>query len=268
MAFPVRDDLPTRRPSWLTMVLIGVLAAVFLLLQPATFQRPSPIGSPPSSIESAREVAEAERFLMRWGTVPCEVTTGEPVAAGPADCDDPPTRHLPEDKSVILSLLTAMFLHADVLHLAGNALFLWVFGNNLEDRLGRGWYGVLYLLGGVLATLAYVATAPQSTTPLLGASGAIAAVMGAYLVFQPRARILTGVVAVPQLVYLPAAVVLGLYFVTQFFTADDRVAWEAHAGGMVAGALIALALSRLPSIRARERTDVDVALRPTGLRGR
>ncbi len=72
---------------------------------------------------------------------------------------------------------------------------------------------------------------------------------------------LTAVASVPQLVYLPAAAVLGLYFVTQFFTADDGIAWEAHAGGMVAGALIALALSRLPSIRARERTDVDVAFR-------
>jgi len=243
------------------MVLIGVLTFVFLVLQPALFQRPATSGSGSVDASTTREVAEAETFLMRWGTVPCEVTTGRAVIERPDGCDEALTRHLPGEKSVPLSLLTALFLHADVFHLAGNLLFLWVFGNNVEDRLGRGWYVLLYLVGGVAASLTFVAFNQHSAAPLIGASGAIAAVMGAYLVFQPRARVLTGIVAVPQVVYLPAAAVLGLYFVTQFFTVDDGVAWQAHAGGMVAGALLALLVGRLPSIRARARTDVDVGLR-------
>lgn len=258
MALPFRDDLPTRRVSWLTMVLIGVNLAVFLLLQPASFQDPAGFFDESTSY---LEVAESEEFVMRWAAVPCEVTTGELVADRPDGCDDPPTRSLPDEKSIVLSLLTAMFLHGDVVHLAGNLLFLWAFGNNVEDRMGRGSYLLLYLLGGLAATLTFVAVQPESAVPMLGASGAIAAVMGAYLVFYPRARFLTAVSVGPQLVYLPALAVLSLYFATQFLTSDDGIAWEAHAGGMVAGAVLALVMGRLPWIRARARTDVDVGLR-------
>lgn len=258
MAIPFRDDLPTRRVPWLTMVLIGINVVVFLFVQPAIFQRP--VGG---SVEAAiSDSAEAEEFLMRWAVVPCEVVTGEALADAPDRCEEAPTPHLPEDKGVLVPLLTAMFLHGDIVHLAGNMLFLWVFGSNVEDRMGRWWYLGLYLVGGIFGTLTFVALVPESAGPMVGASGAIAAAMGAYLVFYPRARILSVVTTGPQVVYLPAIAVLGLYFVTQFFTsADLGVAWQAHAGGMAGGALLALALGRLPWIRARARTDVDVGLR-------
>lgn len=257
MAFPFRDDLPTRRVPWLTMALVAVNVVVFLFVQPPVFQRPAS-----DSISSAMaDTAEGEEFLMRWGVVSCEVMTGEPMADRPEDCDDAQTRYLPEEKAIPLSLLTAMFLHADVLHLAGNMLFLWVFGSNVEDRMGRAWFLVLYLLGGLIATMTFVLLQQSSSSPLLGASGAIAAAMGAYLVFYPRARILTVVTAGPQVVYLPAIAVLGLYFVTQFFTATEGVAWQAHAGGMAGGAALAVVLGLLPWIRARRRTDVDLGLR-------
>lgn len=256
MALPFRDDLPTRRVSWLTMVLIGVNIVVFLLVQPASFQAP---------VNADRaEVIEQRTFVLRWGTVPCEVVTGQVLADRPDDCDEPLSRYLSADKSVPVSLLTAMFLHASVVHLASNLLFLWVFGNNVEDRLGRFWYLALYLVGGVLGSLTFVAAHSTSAVPLVGASGAIAAVMGAYLVLYPRARMLTALAtAGVQVVYVPAVVVLGLYFVTQFFTAAEEVAWEAHAGGMVAGAGLALLIGLLPSVRRRARTDVDVGLRRT-----
>ncbi len=135
-------------------------------------------------------------------------------------------------------------------------LFLWVFGNNVEDRLGRLWYLALYLGGGVAATVGYAMVNPSAAIPLIGASGAIAAVMGAFLVFHPRARILTAIAtAAFQVVYVPALVVLILYFVTQFFTAEEFVAWEAHVAGMVAGFIGALLLGRVASVRRRAEAD-------------
>ncbi|MCB0978819.1 MAG: rhomboid family intramembrane serine protease [Acidimicrobiales bacterium] len=261
MALPLRDDLPTRRVSWVTMVLIGLNAFVFLVLQPPTFQSPFQPG-----ISSARDridaVAEQETFTMRWSTVPCEVMAGQPLASAPDGCEKPPSRHISEDKPVYLSLLTAMFLHGSVVHLVGNLVFLWVFGNNVEDRLGRFWFLVVYLVGGLAGFLTFVLAHQHASSPLLGASGAVAAVMGAYLVLYPRARVLTAVAtAAAQVVYLPAVAVLGLFFVTQFFTSGDQIAWEAHAGGMAAGALLALAIGLLPSVRRRARTDVDLGLR-------
>jgi membrane associated rhomboid family serine protease len=195
--------------------------------------------------------------------VACEVLTGERVADRPDGCENDIGGPLPRDKSVYLALLTAMFLHGSTAHLAGNMLFLWVFGNNVEDRLGTLRYLALYLVGGVAATLGYAAVNARAPVPLIGASGAIAAVMGAYLVLFPRGRILTAIAtAAFQVVYVPAAVVLVLFFVTQFLTPDNEVAWEAHVAGMVAGFLGALALSRLPSVRRRaEMDDVDLALR-------
>ncbi len=259
MALPLRDDLVPRRFPWVTLALFALNVVVFLFVQPSAFQNPP--GEYTSS-EVAREV-EATEYAMRWGAVACELRTGELVADRPEECDDDVGEPLPRDKSVYLALLTCMFLHGSTAHLAGNMLFLWVFGNNVEDRLGSLRYLALYLLGGMAATLGYVAVNASASVPLIGASGAIAAVMGAYLVLFPRGRILTAIAtAAFQVVYVPAAVVLVLFFVTQFLTPDNEVAWEAHVAGMVAGFVGALALSRLPSVRRRaELDDVDLALR-------
>ena len=149
------------------------------------------------------------------------------------------------DKNVWLAVLFSMFLHGSILHVLGNMLFLWVFGNNVEDRLGPIPYLLFYLLAGVAATAAHVAFNAGSTVPTIGASGAIAGVMGAYIVWWPHARVLS---LIPILFFfgfieLPAAVVLGVWFVTQFFTnPNEGIAWLAHVGGFTFGAAVAFAL--------------------------
>lgn len=274
MAVPLRDLVPTRRFPWVTLALIVANVVIFLFVQPSGFQ------NPPSTegVVSARDVErtqDANDFAYRWGAVACEVLTGRPLAEDPDGCHDEPDveqyaaeAHQSPDKSPILGLLTSIFLHGSVSHLGGNMLFLWVFGNNVEDRVGRGLYLGLYLVGGMLAGLGFALVNPHAMVPLIGASGAIAVAMGAYLVFHPRGRILTLVAPGSfQLVYVPAAVVLVLFFVTQFFTGEENVAWEAHAAGMLVGALAALLLGRLPSLRQGGPSDPsagDPALARTG----
>jgi len=262
LAVPLRDGLPTRRFPWVTLALIVVNVVVFLFVQPSAYQSP-PDTDDGYSVDEARREDQAVEFAFRWGAVSCELESGQRLATDPSACEDVPSEPLPAGKSVYLALLTCMFLHGSVLHLAGNMLFLWVFGNNVEDRLGWARYLALYLVGGLAATLGYAAVNQGAAVPLIGASGAIAAAMGAYLVFHPKGRILTAIAtAAFQVVYVPAVVVLGLFFVTQFLTPDNEVAWEAHVAGMVAGVIGAFGLARLPSVKHRRDLDsADVALR-------
>ncbi|WP_426573055.1 rhomboid family intramembrane serine protease [Aquihabitans sp. McL0605] len=261
MALPLRDDERSRRVPWLTMALIAINVVVFLFIQPSGFQWGAPEGSAGQS--QYWRAQERDEFTNRWGAIPCELRSGKALIDSPPGCKGDRTQYPPAGKSVALALLTCMFLHGSIDHLAGNMLFLWVFGSAVEDRLGRSNFLGLYLLGGIIATLGYVATNPHSAGPLIGASGAIAVVMGAYLVLAPRARILTVIAtAAFQVVYVPAAVVLLLFFVTQFFTADENVAWEAHAAGMVVGAIAGLVLMRIPAIKKRSVDDAaDARLR-------
>lgn len=262
MALPLRDDERTRRTPWITLTLIAVNVLVFLFVQPAGFQGGGI--QRPEDQNRYWQAQEQEQFAYRWGAVACEITTGKALAAKPSGCRGERPSAPPQGKSISLALLTAMFLHGSIDHLAGNMLFLWVFGSTVEDRLGRLNYLGLYLLGGMVATLGYVAVNTRSPVPLIGASGAIAVAMGAYLVLLPRGRILTVIAtAAFQVVYIPAAVVLLLFFVTQFFTdPSESVAWEAHAAGMVAGVLAALVLGRIPAVRRRAVTDAaDAELR-------
>ncbi len=138
------------------------------------------------------------------------------------------------------TLLTYIFLHGGGLHLAGNMLFLWVFGDNIEDAMGHGRFFVFYLLGGVAAGLVQTLADPASPLPTIGASGAVAAVMGAYLILHPRAKILVPIVIFP--VYVPAVFLLLLWIGIQVYTASTGggggVAWWAHIGGFAAGALL------------------------------
>lgn len=254
MALPLRDDTRTRNVPWVTIALIAINVVVFLFIQPSGFQTGVP--DRPGGQGQYWRAQERDEFTYRWGAVACEVTTGKTLATHPKGCRGERTHYPPEGKSISLALLTAMFLHGSIDHLAGNMLFLWVFGSTVEDRLGRLNFLALYLLGGIMATLGFVASNAHSPVPLIGASGAIAVAMGAYLVLLPRGRILTVIfTAAFQVVYVPAAVVLLLFFVTQFFTADDNIAWEAHAAGMVAGAIAALVLSRIPAIKRRALDD-------------
>jgi membrane associated rhomboid family serine protease len=153
----------------------------------------------------------------------------------------------------VLSILTSMFLHGGFLHLLGNMWFLWIFGDNIEDRMGHGRFLFLYLASGVCAALLQVASNPDDATPIVGASGAIAGVLGAYLVLFPRARILT---IVPVFIFLtfvnlPAAFFLILWFAMQFlygmssFVAGaESIAWWAHVGGFVAGVVLAMMIPK------------------------
>jgi membrane associated rhomboid family serine protease len=242
VAVPLRDELPTRRPPVVTWLLIAVNTAVFLFLQPPPFQGGA-VDIDTRRLDPAEE-REAMEFVYRFGVVPCEIEHGEPLADHP-DCDGEPEA-APEGKNVWLSLLTHQFLHGSVAHLVGNLLFLWVFGRKVEDRMGPLAYPAFYLVTGVLAMAGWSLANRGDVTPAVGASGAIAGVMGAYLVLHPRSRVLTFVPGVvTQVVWVPAFVLLGLFFLTQFFTPEiTQVAWEAHVTGMVAGALLAVAIWR------------------------
>jgi membrane associated rhomboid family serine protease len=150
-----------------------------------------------------------------------------------------------------MSVFTSMFLHGGWLHFAGNMLYLWIFGDNVEDRLGHGRYLLFYLGSGAAAALAQTATSPSSFVPMVGASGAIAGVMGAYFVLFPHSRVLTAVFIVffMDLVEIPAIFFLGIWFLMQFFSgvgslgadaAQGGVAFWAHIAGFVVGALVGL----------------------------
>lgn len=251
MALPLRDDSTAARAPVVTWALIVANVAVFLLLQPPLFQSGS-LDTGETSIVQARDRAEAEEHVNRWGVVPCEVRRLEPLVSEPRGCDrGTRVSAVPDEKHVPLSLVTHMFLHGGVIHLVGNMFFLWLFGKNVEDRIGHAPFLGLYLVTGILAMLGHVAANLADAVPAVGASGAVSGVMGAYVVFHPRARILTLVPnLVFQVVYLPAYVLLGLYFVLQFFTPDiAQIAWVAHVAGMVAGGLLALAVERRSRLR-------------------
>lgn len=219
---PLRDDNPTRITPYVTYGLIAVNIIVFLY--ELSLQQPGQI----------------ERFFQIWAVVPRELTgsfQGQVVASP-----------FPE----WMTLITSQFLHGSILHVAGNMLFLWIFGNNVEDCLGHVKYLIFYIACGILAALTQWYFSPGSPVPSLGASGAIAGVMGAYILRFPTAEIIT---LIPlgfftTLTRIPAFFFLGFWFVQQAFngvaslgTADigmsGGIAYWAHAGGFVFGAILA-----------------------------
>jgi membrane associated rhomboid family serine protease len=153
---------------------------------------------------------------------------------------------------IFATLFTSLFLHEGWLHLGGNMLYLWVFGDNVEDKLGHGRFFIFYLICGVAATALHIFIDPASTVPTIGASGAISGVLGAYILMFPRARVLTliPIFIFIQLLELPAFIVLGFWFVLQFFngilslgyasSGMRGVAWWAHIGGFIAGLLLVI----------------------------
>jgi membrane associated rhomboid family serine protease len=172
----------------------------------------------------------AERLMiLKYGVVPSFITGLSGVEL-PADW-------FPR----ILTLLSFQFLHGDIFHLGGNMLYLWIFGNNIEAGLGRLRFLAFYLLGGTLAGLVQVISGPTSSVPMIGASGSIAAVLGAYLVLYPRSRIVIFIwfIFFVRLVPVPALVVLGIWFLLQVISVGgEGTAWMAHIGGFVAGMLL------------------------------
>jgi len=185
-------------------------------------------------------------FIEAYSVVPAAVVQGQPAVLQGCPYNQP--------TPVYLTLLTAMFLHANLLHIAGNMLFLWIFGDNVEDRLGHVAYLVFYLACGLAAAVAQIAIAPDSTLINLGASGAIAGVLGAYIVFFPTARVRTLIFIgfFFTLASLSAFIVIGLWFLLQLVSSlqslnpavvqSGGVAYMAHVGGFVTGLIIALLL--------------------------
>jgi membrane associated rhomboid family serine protease len=245
---PLKDENPTRHPPVATIAIILACIAVYLLWQP------SPLD----------ETGADARFNVEYAAIPCEIREGRPLtidelratyqvgrsdSCGLGSPDSP--AGFPE-KSVWESVLVSMFLHGSVLHLGGNLLFLWIFGNNIEDHLGPIRYVLFYVAGGVVATLGHVALNLDSTIPMVGASGAIAAVMGAYLVWFPEAPVRTLLTFFFILVVrIRAKWLLGFWFALQFFTSPNSgVAWAAHVGGFLFGSVVGLAVRASPALRA------------------
>ena len=246
MVLPVHDVNPTRRTPWVTYLLILVNVGAFLA---------SPVAVAPLLGEASPQAACAQiAFFDEYAAKPAEVVrndAADSVATGAVGQRDgevgcvtqsPP----PYEKRPFLSVLTAMFLHGGWLHLLGNLLFLYVFGNNVEDRLGRLRYLAFYLVCGYAATYVFAVMFASSNSPLVGASGAIAGVLGAYLVLFPRAKVwslLTFFFFLP--VRLPAWLVLGSWFVLQYLytrgaglSESTGTAYLAHVIGFVVGAVL------------------------------
>lgn len=216
---PLRDNVASRKFPLVTILLIVVNVLVFL----------SEVAIGPS----------ANLMVLQFGIIPRRLL---------ARWTDP---------WVALTLISSMYLHGGWAHLIGNMLYLWIFGDNVEDRMGSGRFFVFYTLCGVIAGLLQVAAAPLSTIPIIGASGAIAGVLGAYLLLFPRARIKTLIPLIffYHVVWLPAVVVLGGWFLVQLFNGvaalsvtmqTGGVAWWAHIGGFVAGMIL------MPIFRRRQ----------------
>ena len=210
--FPIGDDNPTRSQP---VVTIGLVAACVLIF---VYQLTLP-------------AAAAEAFIFRWGFIPSEVLG--PGGLGPESDELPAWSRI----------FTSMFLHGDIMHIIGNMLFLWIFGNNIEDTFGKIRFVIFYLLCGTAAAFTQAFTDAASNVPMIGASGAISGVLGAYLWLFPQARIrvlvMFGIITV---VHMRALIVLGLWFVLQLVNAaltpvseEGGVAFWAHVGGFVAG---------------------------------
>jgi hypothetical protein len=205
---PIRDENPVHSVPIITYLLIAVNIVVFI------FQ--TMLGS------------NQEQFVYQFALYPNEIITSLSIGN-------------------ITDIFTSMFMHAGLAHIAGNMLYLWIFGDNVEDRLGSGKYLFFYVLGGIIASAAHILTNPTSRIPTVGASGAIAAVLGAYLVLFPRQKVLT---LIPlgfwmRMTLLPASIVLGMWFVLQFLSGVlslggpdvGGVAFWAHIGGFISGVI-------------------------------
>jgi len=196
----------TRRPVRMPVVTMGIIVVNFLVF--------------------FLEIVGGDAFVMKWATIPAHITAGQDY----------------------ITILTGMFMHGGWSHILGNMIFLWAFGPEIEDTMGRGRYLVFYLIGGLVATLTQVYANPHSTIPNLGASGAIAAVMGAFLVTYPRDQIRSILIffVFARIRYIPAALLIGVWFLTQLVSAGTvaqvqtgGVAYLAHVGGFIYGCVVA-----------------------------
>jgi len=285
---PLRDNIPTLRFAWVTMVLIAINVAVF------AWQWTLPDDSASSPAMAELGVSKADEAVLTYGAIPQRLTgPGNGCAVGAVRsgsgnraeaavvCEGTPAyaeaRQLAGEgapfaplKQVAwwFTILTSMFMHGGILHLVGNMLFLWIFGNNVEDAMGRVKFVLFYLLGGLAAVYAHALFDTASTAPMIGASGAVSAVLGAYLVLHPRARVLTLVFVVffVTVIEIPAIAMLVIWFAMQLIPAlgegagvagDSSVAYLAHVGGFIFG-LLAVYLFAARYRRERKQSVIDI----------
>lgn len=250
---PLSDDYAVRRVPTVTYLLITANVAVYLLSPLSLLAVWYGTGSLP------RECA-IEHYMLRWAAVPVELLGGQQIS-GSGLCPDPE-----HTKVAWVSALTSMFMHSGPAHLVGNMVYLFVFGPVVEDRLGRLRYVGLYVAGGLVATYAFALSQAAAEVPLVGASGAISGVLGAYLLVQHRSRVVTLVfIVVP--VRLPGWALVGTYFILQYFLyvslstfpgaeEEGGVAYAAHVYGFIAGVLGALLMHRIRWRSGTRRSDV------------
>jgi membrane associated rhomboid family serine protease len=253
MVIPIHDENPVRRTPWVTYALIAANVVVFLLTPVVRTTGMQDV--------TVAQLCQQEAFFDRYGAIPRELTSNEPLPvvptgdvgaspSGPACVAQAPSY----TKIPFLSVLFSMFLHGGWLHLLGNMLFLWIFGNNVEDRFGHLGYALFYVVCGYVAAYGFAFANHDSSEPLVGASGAIAGVLGAYLALYPRVRVWS---LVPFLFFiplrLPVWLVLGTWFIIQWaysvgvaVSNAGAVAYLAHVIGFVFGYLIARPF-RLPT---------------------
>jgi membrane associated rhomboid family serine protease len=222
--FPLKDNIPTDRFPVVTVALIAINVLVYLFLQDAF------LGLPQNGLAG-------DWPTPTYGAIPCEFTDAQPC------------RTAPGGPSTWITVFTSMFMHGSILHIAGNMLFLWIFGNNVEDSMGHVKFVAFYLLGGLVAILGQTLVDPDAAVPTVGASGAVAGVLGGYILLYPRARVVTLIFIVFffTILELPAMLILGFWFLQQvafgyFDLANPTgggggVAYFAHIGGFVFGLL-------------------------------
>jgi len=211
---PFKDDVPTKSRPVVTVLFIVLNCLMFV------FQLSLPDGA-------------SDPFVRAFGLVPLRLSAS---LTGSADFTG---------INPFLTIFSSMFMHGGWLHLGGNMLYLWIFGNNVEDSMGRFRLVVFYLLSGIAAAATQVLADPHSTVPMIGASGAVAGVLGAYMILHPFARVYTLIIIIffIRVVPLPAIFVLGVWFLLQILNglgapAHAGVAWYAHIGGFVAGLIL------------------------------
>lgn len=229
MFLPLKDINPTERTPVITISLIVINVLVYLF-----------------------QIAAGPKLIAAFGAIPYEITRmkdlDEIIFIGGYQF-----RHLPGPKPIFLTLFTSMFMHGSFLHLGGNMLYLWVFGKNIEDILGPAKYILFYIASGLIAHALHIVSDPSSVIPTVGASGAIAGLLGAYLIAYPRARVLTlmFLFLFIRLTVVPAFVIIIFWFVIQLFsgfaslggTYGGGVAWFAHIGGFIGGIILIYAMA-------------------------
>lgn len=239
MFFPLSDDdRHLVKPAIVTWALLVANVTVFVFLQ-----------------------LPNEAFTMGWSTIPREITSGSDLV-GPHLMGGQLMEHVQGPSPIYLTLLSSMFMHGDWMHLGGNMLYLWIFGDNVEHRFGHVRFLLFYLLSGLCASALQISLGPESIIPNLGASGAISGVLGAYLVLFPRNKV--NAIFFFRVISVPAVVVLGMWIALQVFQGagslqnvgeSGGVAYGAHIGGFVAGVVSGLLA------RALMKTEPQSALR-------